>query len=109
MKIMKEEEKREREDELAQLEGTVVKLKLESEKERIKAQELEALLKKHKHRLEKQRKLAESQTSYRLCLERVLRDTMHQYAFALLIISFLIPLNLFHPSSAGCSCYLPWQ
>ncbi|XP_024363029.1 uncharacterized protein [Physcomitrium patens] len=78
VKIMKEEEKREREDELAQLEGTVVKLKLESEKERIKAQELEALLKKHKHRLEKQRKLAESQTSYRLCLERVLRDTMHQ-------------------------------
>lgn len=78
VKIMREEEKREKEEELAQLEETVMKLKLENEKERIKSLELEALLKKQKHRVEKQRKWAESQSSYRLCLERVLRDTMHQ-------------------------------
>lgn len=78
VKIMREEERREREEELVQLEETVVKLKVENEKERLKALELESLLKKHKHRVEKQRKLAESQSSYRLCLERVLRDTMHQ-------------------------------
>lgn len=82
VKIMREEEKREKEEELAQLEETVMKLKLENEKERIKSLELEALLKKQKHRVEKQRKWAESQSSYRLCLERVLRDTMHQYALS---------------------------
>lgn len=82
VKIMREEERREREEELVQLEETVVKLKVENEKERLKALELESLLKKHKHRVEKQRKLAESQSSYRLCLERVLRDTMHQYALS---------------------------
>jgi hypothetical protein len=82
VKIMREEERREREEELAQLEETVTKLKLENEKERLKAVELESLLKKHKHRVEKQRKWAESQASYRLCLERVLRDTMHQYALS---------------------------
>jgi hypothetical protein len=78
VKIMREEKRREREEELAQLKETVVKLKLENEKERIKALELESLVKKRKHGVEKQRKLAESQSSYRLCLERVLRDTMHQ-------------------------------
>ncbi|KAG0621493.1 hypothetical protein M758_3G024700 [Ceratodon purpureus] len=78
VKIMREEERRKREEELAQLEETVLKLKLENEKERIKALELETMVKKRKHRVEKQRKLAESQSSYRLCLERVLRDTMHQ-------------------------------
>ena len=83
MKIMREEERREREEELALLEETVVKLKLENEKERIQALELESLVKKRKYRVEKQRKLAESQSSYRLCLERVLRDTMHQYALSL--------------------------
>lgn len=78
VKIMREEKRREREEELAQLKETVVKLKLENEKERIKTLELESLVKKRKHGVEKQRKLAESQSSYRLCLERVLRDTMHQ-------------------------------
>lgn len=83
VKIMREEERREREEELAKLEDTVLKLKHENEKERLKAADLESLLKKHKHRLEKQRKWAESQSSYRLCLERVLRDTMHEYALSL--------------------------
>lgn len=79
MKIMLEEERWERLEEITQLEETVVKLKAENEKERVKALELEAELKKRKHRVEKQRKLTESRSSYRLCLERVLRDTMHQY------------------------------
>lgn len=83
VKIMREEERREREEELAKLEDTVMKLKHENEKERLKAADLESLLRKHKHRLENQRKWAESQSSYRLCLERVLRDTMHEYALSL--------------------------
>jgi predicted nucleic acid-binding protein len=60
VKIMREEERREREEELAQLEETVTKLKLENEKERLKAVELESLLKKHKHQVEKQQKWVES-------------------------------------------------
>lgn len=66
---MKEEEKWEREDELVQLEGMVVKLKFESEKERIKVQEFEVLFKKYKYCLEKQWKLVESQMLYCFCLE----------------------------------------
>lgn len=80
---MRGEERGKREEELAQLEDTVRKLKLENEKERIKSLELESLVRKRKHNVEKQRKLAESQSSFRLCLERVVRDTMHQYALCL--------------------------
>ena len=78
MKIMREEEKREKEEEVVELEDTVLKLRQQNEKERLSALELEAVLAKHKQRVEKQRRWAETQSSYRLCLERMIRDTMHQ-------------------------------
>lgn len=76
VKIMREEEKREKE-EVVVLEETVLKLRQQSEKERLSALELEAVLANHKQRVEKQRRRAETQSSYRLCLERMIRDTMH--------------------------------
>jgi hypothetical protein len=75
---MREEEKREKEEEVVELEDTVLKLRQQNEKERLSALELEAVLAKHKQRVEKQRRWAETQSSYRLCLERMIRDTMHQ-------------------------------
>lgn len=80
---MREEEKREKEEEIAQLEETVMTVKQQNEKERLTSLELEAILTKHKQRVEKQRRWAETQSSYRLCLERMIRDTMHQYALFL--------------------------
>ena len=75
---MRVEEKREKEEEVVELEETVLKLRQQNEKERLSAPELEAVLAKHKQRVEKQRRWAETQSSYRLCLERMIRDTMHQ-------------------------------
>lgn len=75
---MREEEKREKETEIAELEKTVLNLKQQNEKERLHAVELETVLTKHKRAVEKQRRWAETQSSYRLCLERMIRDTMHQ-------------------------------
>jgi hypothetical protein len=77
VKIMREEEKREKEEEVVVLEETGLKLRQQSEKERLSALELEAVLANHKQRVEKQRRRAETQSSYRLCLERMIRDTMH--------------------------------
>lgn len=78
VKIMREEEKREKEHEIAELEETVMNLKQQNEKERLSAIQLEAVLTKHKRSVEKQRRWAEAQSSHRLCLERMIRDTMHQ-------------------------------
>lgn len=78
LKKMREEGKREKEQEVAQLEETVRTLKAQNEKERQAILELESNLSKHKQKVEKQRRWAETQSSYRLCLERMIRDTMHQ-------------------------------
>lgn len=75
---MREEGKREKEQEVSQLEETVRTLKAQNEKERLAILELENNLSKHKQKVEKQRRWAETQSSYRLCLERMIRDTMHQ-------------------------------
>jgi hypothetical protein len=76
VKIMREE-KREKEEEVLELEETVLKLRQQSEKERFSALELEEVLANHKQCVEKQRRWAGTQSSYRLCLERMVRDTMH--------------------------------
>jgi ribosomal protein S7 len=76
VKIMREE-KRQKAEEVVELEETVLKLRQQSEKERLSALELEAVLANHKQRVEKQRRQGETQSSYRLCLERMIRDTMH--------------------------------
>ncbi|CAM6029808.1 unnamed protein product [Sphagnum balticum] len=78
LKIMREEGKREKSQEITQLEETVQTLKEQNEKERVALMELEGVLSKQKQRIEKQRRWAETQSSYRLCLERMIRDTMHQ-------------------------------
>ncbi|KAG0583524.1 hypothetical protein KC19_3G143800 [Ceratodon purpureus] len=78
LKKMREDGKREKEQEVAQLEETVRTLKSQNEKERKAILELEGDLSKHKQKVEKQRRWAETQSSYRLCLERMIRDTMHQ-------------------------------
>jgi len=78
LKIMREEGKREKSQEIKQLEETVQTLKEQNEKERVALMELEGVLSKQKQCIEKQRRWAETQSSYRLCLERMIRDTMHQ-------------------------------
>lgn len=78
LKKMREDGKREKEHEVSQLEETVRTLKAQNEKERVAILELESNLSKHKQKVEKQRRWAETQSSYRLCLERMIRDTMHQ-------------------------------
>lgn len=75
---MREEGKREKEKEVARLEETVRTLKAQNEKERLAILELEGNLSKHKQKVEKQRRWAETQSSYRLCLERMIRNAMHQ-------------------------------
>ena len=77
--MLREEGKREKEEDLAQLEETVRTLKEQNEQERVAVLKLESALSKQKQRVEKQRRWAETQSSYRLCLERMIRDTMHQY------------------------------
>ena len=91
MKIRREELRRDKEEEIVDLKETVMKLRQQNEKERLKALELEAILTKHKQRVEKQRRWAETQSSYRLCLERMIRDTMHQYAIISLSSSSIHP------------------
>ncbi len=78
VKIMREEEKREKEEELVELEETVLTLKQQNEKAKRALSKLENVVSQHQRNVEKQRKLAETQFSYRICLERMIRDTMHQ-------------------------------
>jgi hypothetical protein len=76
---MREEEKREKEEDISQLEETVATLRQQNEKERLALLELEDVLRNQKQEVEKHRRWAETQSSYRLCLERMIRDIMHQY------------------------------
>jgi len=78
VKIMREEEKREKEEDISQLEETVATLRQQNEKERLALLELEDVLRNQKQEVEKHRRWAETQSSYRLCLERMIRDIMHQ-------------------------------
>lgn len=82
LKVIREEGKQEKSEEILQLEETVQTLKEQNEKERLALVELEGVLSKQKQRIEKQRRWAETQSSYRLCLERMIRDTMHQCGFS---------------------------
>ncbi len=82
MKIMREEEKREKEEDISQLEETVATLRQQNEKERLALLELEDVLRNQKQEVEKHRRWAETQSSYRLCLERMIRDIMHQYVLS---------------------------
>jgi preprotein translocase subunit SecA len=94
LKILREEGKREKSQEITKLEETVQTLKEQNEKERVALMELEGVLSKQKQRIEKQRRWAETQSSYRLCLERMIRDTMHQYSLYPWQSSFHLKISL---------------
>ncbi|PIN20979.1 hypothetical protein CDL12_06337 [Handroanthus impetiginosus] len=64
--------------EIQRLDNEVGELQQKTEEEKISVQELELVLIKKKRRAEKCRRLAESQSSYRTMLEKMIRDAMHQ-------------------------------
>lgn len=64
--------------EIQRLDYEVNDLRLKNEEEKLTIQELELELIKHRRRAEKCRKLAEAQSSYRLMLEKMIRNAMHQ-------------------------------
>ncbi|CAK9190991.1 unnamed protein product [Sphagnum troendelagicum] len=77
-KVVESSNIQEKEQDVAQLEETVITLRQQNEKERLALLEFEDVLRKDKQRVEKQRRWAETQSSYRLCWEQMIRDTMHQ-------------------------------
>ncbi|KAG9141098.1 hypothetical protein Leryth_001592 [Lithospermum erythrorhizon] len=64
--------------EIKMLDEEVTESKMKTEDEKLTIQELELVLTKRKRRAEKCRRLAEAQSSYRLMLEKMIRDAMHQ-------------------------------
>ncbi|XP_010033909.2 myosin heavy chain, muscle [Eucalyptus grandis] len=64
--------------ELAELDEEVNQMKLKNEEEKLAIQDLELTLIKKRRRAEKCRRLAEAQSSYRIMLEKMIRDAMHQ-------------------------------
>ncbi|KAL0397737.1 UNVERIFIED_CONTAM: hypothetical protein Scaly_0222100 [Sesamum calycinum] len=64
--------------EIQKLDNEVGELQQKTEEEKLSIQELELVLIKKRRRAEKCRRLAESQSSYRTMLEKMIRDAMHQ-------------------------------
>ncbi|XP_057967869.1 uncharacterized protein LOC131157601 [Malania oleifera] len=64
--------------EIQKLDEEVNQLKQKNEEERLTIQDLELVLIKRRRRVEKCRRLAETQSSYRTMLEKMIRDAMHQ-------------------------------
>ncbi|KAI5076040.1 hypothetical protein GOP47_0008105 [Adiantum capillus-veneris] len=78
LKQARAEEKKQKEEHLFQLEAELQELKDHNEKEKVVLEDLEHSLAKQRKRVEKQRKWSEMQSQYRQCLEKMIRDTMHQ-------------------------------
>ncbi|MCO5569873.1 hypothetical protein L7F22_023587 [Adiantum nelumboides] len=78
LKQARAEERKQKEEHFIQLETELQQLKDHNEKEKVVLDELEHSLAKQRKRVEKQRKWAETQSQYRQCLEKMIRDTMHQ-------------------------------
>nr|CAD1842975.1 unnamed protein product [Ananas comosus var. bracteatus] len=76
--LRQREEAKKKQAEMNELEGELSELKQKNEADRINIQELEALLIKRRRRVEKCRRLAEAQSSYKALLEKMIRDAMHQ-------------------------------
>jgi RecB family exonuclease len=72
------EAKRERVEEVSLMEAELQDVKERNLKEKAVIDELEVMLSKHKKRVEKQRKWSETQSQYRICLEKMIRDAVHQ-------------------------------
>ncbi|GFZ11823.1 hypothetical protein Acr_23g0002080 [Actinidia rufa] len=64
--------------EIQRLDDELNELKQKTEDEKVSIQELELVLIKRRRRAEKCRRLAEAQSSYRVMLEKMIRDAMHQ-------------------------------
>ncbi|CAK9176679.1 unnamed protein product, partial [Ilex paraguariensis] len=64
--------------EIQKLDDEVSELKQKTEEEKLTIQDLELVLIKRRRHAEKHRRLAESQSSYRAILEKMIRDAMHQ-------------------------------
>ncbi|XP_014498770.1 myosin-2 [Vigna radiata var. radiata] len=64
--------------EIQKLDDEVNEMKLKNEEEKLSIQDLELALIKRRRKAEKCRRLAEAQSSYRIMLEKMIRDTMHQ-------------------------------
>jgi vacuolar-type H+-ATPase subunit I/STV1 len=73
-----EREKKQKEEELALLVDQIKQLSIENEKEKFHLEELERALANEKNRRKVERKWAETQAEYKLCLEKMIEDTMHQ-------------------------------
>ncbi|KAG6606777.1 hypothetical protein SDJN03_00119, partial [Cucurbita argyrosperma subsp. sororia] len=64
--------------EIQRVDDEVNDMKLNNEEEKLRIQELELKLIKHKRKAEKCRRLAEAQSSHKTMLEKMIRDAMHQ-------------------------------
>ncbi|KAK2974344.1 hypothetical protein RJ640_021200 [Escallonia rubra] len=76
--LRQREERVKMQSEIERLDDEVLELKEKTEDERASIQDLELVLIKRKRRVEKCRRLAEAQSSYRAMLEKMIRDAMHQ-------------------------------
>ncbi|KAI5059919.1 hypothetical protein GOP47_0024339 [Adiantum capillus-veneris] len=73
-----EEDKKHKLKESVHLEEELQIMKAQNVKEKAVLDQLEHNLAKQKKRVEKQRRWSETQSQYRLCLEKMIRDTLHQ-------------------------------
>ena len=73
--------------EIQKLDDEVSELKQKTEEEKLTIQDLELVLIKRRRHAEKHRRLAESQSSYRAILEKMIRDAMHQYDYKNHVVS----------------------
>ncbi|KAL4195299.1 hypothetical protein AMTRI_Chr05g63950 [Amborella trichopoda] len=64
--------------EILKLDEELIELKEKNDAERTALQDLECVLIRRRRRVEKCRRLAEAQSSYRAVLEKMIRDAMHQ-------------------------------
>ncbi|XP_002973051.2 uncharacterized protein LOC9637498 [Selaginella moellendorffii] len=78
IKLLREEEKHMREGESSKLKQALQSIKDQNEQEKASLDTLEAELRKQRKQVEKQRQWNETQASYRICLERMIQETMHQ-------------------------------
>ncbi|GLJ55852.1 hypothetical protein SUGI_1199280 [Cryptomeria japonica] len=78
LKKLREDEIQRKAEEISELNKELKELQQQNEAEGLVLEDLESILIKHRRRLEKQRRWSEAQSSYRICLENMIRDTMHQ-------------------------------
>lgn len=76
--LKQREETAKMQTEIQRLDNEVGELQQKTEEEKLSIQELELVLMKKRRRAEKCRKVAESQSSYRVMLEKMIREAMHQ-------------------------------